>query len=386
MIDGTSSNKIALLVPDLPTREELGPFLDRIDIAHWYTNFGPLVRELESEMEQRLSIGAPERQHVVTVSNATIGLELALLALELEAGSRVLIPALTFVASAAAVIRAGCVPVFCDVEEDTWLLSPRIAAEAMRKIRVDAVMPVSTYGCPQSAAAWDEFSESTGVPVVIDAAGAYGNQDAGSKCILVFSLHATKTFAAAEGGLVVAANDSYVSRVRVLSNFGIDPSADTGPASGSGGLVSIAGTNGKLSEYHAALALAALQRWPDIRARRIALHQQYVKTIGATCPSLTLQTRSIDGVYFVLPVLTPGGRSAVEAWGYLSRLGIQTRRWYCPPLNMNPAFAQMPVAGSILVAHDLGERLIALPFHLFLSADDVGTVAEAMAGFLSVGE
>src|SRR4051812_40022374 len=114
--------KIPLLVPDLPTREHLAPLLDRIDREHWYTNFGPLVTELENKMADLLSTQS-SRQHAITVSNGTLGLELAVLALSLPAGSRVLVPSLTFVASAAAVIRAGCVPVFCDVEPDTWLLS-----------------------------------------------------------------------------------------------------------------------------------------------------------------------------------------------------------------------------------------------------------------------
>lgn len=374
--------RISLLVPDLPTRTEIAPFLDRIDAAHWYTNFGPLVREFEAAMQARFSAGMAAPQFVVTVSNATLGLELAILALDLPVGSRVLVPALTFVASAAAVMRAGCVPVFCDIEPDTWLLSPRIADEAIRRVRVDAVMPVSTYGCPQDASAWDAFSERTGVPVIIDAAGAYGNQAAGERCILVYSLHATKAFAAAEGGLVVSADATYVSRVRMLSNFGIDPTAVSGQGMGSGGLVSAAGTNGKLSEYHAALALAALDRWPRTSAARIAMHRQYVSRLNASCPSLHLQKRDVDGVYFVLPVELPEGGRASDAWEFLRERGVETRRWYCPPLPENPAFASMPVAGDIAVAHAVGERLLALPFHLLLAPADMDAVVEAVGAYI----
>jgi len=374
--------KIALLVPDLPTREELAPYLDRIDASHWYTNFGPLVRELEAAMQLEFSRGAPAPQHVVSVSNATLGLELAILALDLPAGSRVLMPALTFVASAAAVMRAGCVPVFCDVEPDAWLLTPQTAEVALRKVRVDAVMPVSTYGCPQDALAWDAFSERTGIPVVVDAAGAYGNQASGARCVLVYSLHATKTFAAAEGGLVVSADEAFVSRVRLLSNFGIDPSITPTAAAGSGGLVRKAGTNGKLSEYHAALALAALRRWPGTSARRAAMHRQYLDLLRRHAPALACQRRAPDASYFVFPVLLPEGRSAADAWRFLQARGIEARRWYCPPLPAHPAFAAMPVAGELRVAQSLGERLIALPFHLLLTGAEMEVVACAMAEFL----
>ena len=117
--------------------------------------------------------------------------------------ARVLIPAITFVATAAAVVRAGYEPVLSDVDERTWLLTPEIARRAIAKIPVDAVMPVSTYGCLQDTGAWDDFSRATGVPVVIDAAGAFGNQQAGERSTLVFSLHATKVLSGAEGGFEI---------------------------------------------------------------------------------------------------------------------------------------------------------------------------------------
>ncbi len=375
--------KIALLVPDLPGRAALEPYLARIDAAHWYTNFGQLVLELERGMADRFSSGVQARQHVVSVNNATLGLELAILALNLPAGSRVLLPALTFVASAAAVMRAGCVPVLCDVEPDTWLLSPRIAEESLRRVRYDAVMPVSTYGCPQDMKAWDAFNERTGVPVVVDAAGAYGNQWASERCILVFSLHATKSLASAEGGFVISPDEAYIGRVKNLSNFGIDPSTVTDSTAGSTGLVSTAGTNGKLSEYHAALALAALARWDETSAQRIALHRRYLGILAVQCPSLTLQKRAAEGVYSIFPVLVPEGRKAADAWRDLQQQGVETRRWYCPPLDEHPAFAAVPVAGKMKVVRSIGERLIALPFHLLLDDADPPAVAAAMAGFLA---
>lgn len=378
-----SARRIPLLVPELPTREELAPYLARIDASHWYTNFGPLVRELEAAITSRLTEDAGAAQHVVSVSNATLGLELALLALALPPGSRVLMPALTFVASASAAMRAGCVPVFCDVEPDTWVLTPRIAERALRRVRFDAVMPVSTYGCPQDMPAWDRFTEQTGIPVVVDAAGAFGNQRAAKRCIIVFSLHATKAFASAEGGLIASADAGLAARVRVLSNFGIDPSRISEGTAGSTGLVDSAGTNGKLSEYHAALALAALARWPDTSARRIAMHRAYLRLLAERCASLTTQERPPDGIYSIFPVLMPEGRRAADAFRFLRDRGIETRRWYCPPLPAHPAFSGMPVAGELGVADSIGERLLALPFHLLLSDNDLASVTAVLAEFVA---
>ena len=373
---------ISLLVPELPGAEELLPYLKRIDASRWYTNFGPLVRELEAGMEDLLSRDAPQRQNVVTVCNATAGLEVALLALQLPPGSRVLMPALTFVATATAAIRAGYVPVFCDVDPKNWLLTPEIALAAVGGGRFDAVMPVATYGCACDARAWDAFSEKTGLPVVIDAAGAFGNQVCGKRIAVVFSLHATKSFAAAEGGLVVSPDADYVTRVRSLTNFGIDPGIGAGRKAVGSGLIKQVGTNAKLSEYHAAVALASLARWDASVVKRVALHRRYLSLLSVIGARVSFQARAADGVYSILPVRFQPDAKAEDAYTFLRDRGIETRRWYCPILADHPAFGSLPIVGSLPISRALGKRLIALPFHLFLGDRDIAVVIETVADFL----
>src|SRR5689334_13977749 len=101
--------RIPLLVPDMPSADELLPYLRRIDASRWYTNFGPLVDELERELRE--SLGEASQAALTTVANCTLGLELALAASGLAPGARVLLPALTFVATGMAVRRAGYTPV-----------------------------------------------------------------------------------------------------------------------------------------------------------------------------------------------------------------------------------------------------------------------------------
>ncbi|MEW6688695.1 MAG: DegT/DnrJ/EryC1/StrS family aminotransferase [Pseudomonadota bacterium] len=360
--------KIPLLVPELPTAKELQPFLKRIDAARWYSNFGPLVLELEGRLRETFQRDCRAPLSVCTVSNCTVGLELALQALDLKPGARVLIPGLTFAATAAAVVRAGYEPVVADVDPGSWLLTPEIAKHACAKSRVDAVMPVSTYGCPQDPAAWDSFSGSTGIPVVLDAAGAYGNQRAGERPALVFSLHATKVLSGAEGGFVVSPDAELVARVRQMSNFGI----------GAGGLVERPGTNAKLSEYHAAVVLAMLGRWDDGAKRRKELHRLYIAALAEHCPYAILQQRPADGVYSIMPVLLPAGAHAADAGDKLLEQGIETRCWYCPAIHRHPAFSGATRAGTLDTVEALGDRLLALPFHLSLAPDDVGHVCRRL--------
>jgi dTDP-4-amino-4,6-dideoxygalactose transaminase len=364
-----TQGKVQLLVPDSATTDELLPYLRRIDASRWYSNFGPLVLELEAKLLGQFRPDAQGLLHLTTVSNCTVGLELALWALGLRPGSRVLMPALTFVATAAAVVRAGYQPVLSDVDPESWLLTPAIAKTAIAAAQVDAVMPVSTYGCAQDGGAWDEFSQSTGVPVVVDAAGSFGNQHAGDETTLVFSLHATKSLSAAEGGFVISGDQKLIARVRRMSNFGIDFS---------NGLVETPGTNAKLSEYHAAVALATMDRWSERKERRVQLHGQYIEELKRTGANVTLQQRPVDGVYSIMPVLLPAGRSASRLAGVLHGQGVETRRWYCPAIHHQPGFAGAARAGELKTVESLNERLLALPFHPFLTVQDIRFVCERL--------
>ncbi|MEG0786980.1 MAG: DegT/DnrJ/EryC1/StrS family aminotransferase, partial [Comamonas sp.] len=128
------SSWIPLLVPDMPSPQELLPWLERMHKARQYSNFGPLVQELEAEFSMRLDV---EKEQLVTVANATLGLELVLQALDLPTDSRVLLPAFTFVATATAVIRAGHQPVLADVDASTWMLTPEIARAACERMHID---------------------------------------------------------------------------------------------------------------------------------------------------------------------------------------------------------------------------------------------------------
>ena len=362
-----SSEEIPLLVPDLPAAEDLLPYLRRIDESRWYTNFGKLVGELEGELSR---ITKNKRLPAcATVANCSLGLELALTAMGLPRGGRVLIPALTFVATAASVVRSGLTPVVADVHEGTWLLPPDSARSALGALEIACVIPVATFGCPQQADAWDAFSADTSVPVLIDAAGAIGNQSVGDRTSCVFSLHATKTLGAGEGGFIASHDRELVERVRRLTNFGIDPLT---------GIVGAVGTNAKMSEYHAAVALAALNAWPeqaDIR-RRLARH--YCNTLSDCSPEVCMQVRPAEGVYSIFPVMLPRHADPASVAQGLARKRIGSRRWYFPLVHEHPAFRESIRADALAISTRLSGRIIGLPFHPFLTESQIELVCRAL--------
>lgn len=366
-------DRIPLLVPQMPPAAALFPYLQRIDANRWYTNFGPL----NAEFEQRLiECTAPTltTRNITTVSNCTLGLELALHAHGLSAGARVLIPAITFVATATAVARISMTPVIGDVDAATWLLTPELAIAACREQKIDAVMPVATFGCPHDTAEWDAFTIDTGVPVIIDAAGAFGNQGLGAHTDVVFSFHATKSFGAAEGGAVFSQNEERISTIRNLANFGIDTSVSQ---------LRAIGTNAKMSEYHCAIGLASFDSWAEIQRERKKLHTSYLIRLGELCPNVIFQSKPEDGIYPLMPVLLPAGVKARDVADTLQLAGIETRRWYCPGLHRHPALTAAPRAGALTIADDIGERILGLPFFIGLSDTQLEYICRSLAGALN---
>ncbi|MGU3629441.1 DegT/DnrJ/EryC1/StrS family aminotransferase [Comamonas sp. C24C] len=384
--DHVSQEWVPLLVPDMPSPQVLMPWLERMHAARHYSNFGPLVRELESEFARRFDM---PMDGLTTVSNATLGLELVLQALDLAPGSRVLLPAFTFVATATAVVRAGHVPVLADVDPDCWLLTPDIARAACAVIPVDAVLPVATFGMPHDMQAWQQFEQDTGLPVVIDAAAAYGSQWLqGTQGTLVFSLHTTKSLPAGEGGLVVSTRPGLAARVRQLSNFGInlDPRADL-PL---GSLASV-GTNAKMSEYHAAIGLASLQVWEEHALERRRLHASLVREI------IQMGREAGLGVSFQVPCDVGGplmaptllcahlpdesARMALEHACQAQR--IMTRRWYQPLLQDMPALRPHCEILPTPQSEGLSRTLLGLPFFLDMTGDQQQRVFAAVAQWTS---
>ena len=252
---------IPLMRPQLPEVSAILPYLEEIDQNRWYSNFGPLERRFERKLADHFELG--DRQ-VVCVSNCTQGLDISLRNAARFPVGYCLMPSFTFVATPHAAISAGLEPYFLDVELDTWALSPVSVRDKLSAIEgpIAAVMPVAPFGASIDVSAWDAFAKETGIPVVIDAAAGFDSA-AGSENPLVLSLHATKVMGIGEGGAVLCTDEAMAENIRAGRNFGFLESRSA----------KLAGTNAKLSEYGAAVGLAALDCWKRPVFQRKPLHK-----------------------------------------------------------------------------------------------------------------
>lgn len=349
-----SVQRIPLLVPSAPRAEEILPHLRRLDESRWYSNFGHLNRQLEAELSAFFYNAA-----CTTVSSGTLALELALRATMHECkGRTVLVPSFTYPATILAVVNAGGVPVFCDVDEKSWCMNADapLHATAIR-------LPVCSFG---RSVDWihDAWNNDA---LVIDAAAAFSNQAIDPRFLSCYSLHATKYPNCGEGGFV-AGKEELVESVRRMSAFGMNVErACELPF----------GTNAKLSEYHAAVALASLKRLRDQEQAFTDLEERYLDALEDACPNVEVQGMD-GGLRTAMPVLLPEGVDVNEARIELNYRGIETRRWYFPLCHTMPAFREFP-RYPMPVSENLSRRLLGLPYHLYLTPYDIARIVQALA-------
>ncbi len=361
--------------PLLPAAQALLPYLHQVDACRTYTNFGPQVRALEARLTQHYRVPPGS---VATVANATLGLSLALQAQGPRRGSLCLMPAWSFAASAHAAVSAGLRPHFLDVAPHSGILTPEHVLQVLATMppgRVGAVMPVAAFGHPVDVAAWDRFHEQTRIPVVIDAAAGFDALRPG-RVPSVVSLHATKIMPAGEGGFVIARDKALIVDIERRSNFGFMGGREA----------RVAGTNAKMNEYNAAVALAAFDMWPDTRARFVAIAQTYARLLRRV-PGVALLpgfgTSWISAT--VIVAFAPEHPPTDEIVNSLADAGIATRRWWCRGLHEEDAFMecgreQLPVTGR------LTRGTLGLPCFVDMTRGDIVRVCAALACALAMHE
>ena len=363
---------IPVLRTCLPPAERLLPYLRRIDATRIYTNWGPLVLELEERLCRRFSLPPGG---VVSAGSGTSALTASILASAGRAASErrfAIVPALTFVATAAAAELCGYTPRIADVDPETWQLDPeRVAAQADLD-EVAVVIPVAPYGRPVPQEPWLEFRERTGIPIVIDGAATFETAASQPERVLgelpvAMSFHATKAFATGEGGCV-ACTDAQLGRdaVRTL-NFGFYETRESMSPS----------LNGKMSEYHAAVALASLDVWESTQTAFLevaAAYRDEFSRVGlGDCVRTAPETASC---YAIFRAADPDQAMRIRA--RLRSRGIDTRVWYGLGVHRHPHFASC-AQGSLAFTDAIAGCLIGLPIAPDLAAGTVRSVADTIA-------
>ncbi len=360
---------IHIASPDLSGKESA--YVAECLETTWISSVGHFITDFETAFAEIAGT-----RHVVATNNGTTALHLALTALGIGPGDEVIVPTLTYIATANAVVYCGGTPVFADVEPDTMNLDPE---DVRRRItdRTRAIIPVDLYGHPADMTAIMEIATEHGLLVVEDAAEAHGATLAGRPVgalghVGIFSFFGNKIVTTGEGGAVTTDDDALATRLRLLRGQGMDPKRRY--------WFNEIGFNYRMTNVAAAIGLGQLERIGDFTARRREIAQTYTERLGAIegihLPAERPNTRRVDWLYTVgVEGFDTNERNHLI--DLLATDGIETRPVFYP-LHTLPPYVSDPVA-SFPVAERLGAEGISLPTHVRLSDADVDAVCDAFA-------
>lgn len=342
--------------PNIGDRELFHKLTEEMFDRRWLTNRGTLVEQFEQELAEYIGV-----KHCISMCNGTIALEIAIRALDMK--GEVIVPSLTFVATAHALQWQEITPVFCDVDPRSLCIDP----DAVRKHitpRTSGVLGVHVYCHPCDVNGLQEVADEHNLRLMFDAAHAFGGATNGRKIgsfgdCEVFSFHATKFFNSFEGGAVATNNDELAEKIRLMQNFGFLGLDDVGHI----------GTNGKMTEVCAAMGLVNLRSIDRFLEVNKVNYNTYAREIS-TIPGLRMlhccrsdEVEASNRQYVVVEVLDEFSLSRDELMQKLHDANVLARRYFWPGCHrMEPYRSLQPNAGMMLpVTESVLERLILLP-------------------------
>jgi dTDP-4-amino-4,6-dideoxygalactose transaminase len=357
--------------------EERRMLLEAFD-SNWIAPTGPDIDAFEREMAERTGVA-----HAVALSSGTAALHLALLLAGVERGDEVLVPSLTFIASAAAVTYLGAHPVFIDCSADSWNLDPALVHEVLTERAASgrlpsAVISVDLYGETADYVELEALCQRFDVPLIDDSAEALGatyrGQAAGSFGVAgIFSFNGNKIITTSGGGMLVTRSPQLADRARHLATQAREPVSHFEHTT--------VGFNYRLSNLLAALGRAQLRGLDSRIERRKQIDRAYLEGL-AGLPGITPMPRTPFGTsnywltcILIDPDLFGADRECLRL--ALEAEDIESRPTW-KPLHLQPAFAGVPLVGPGHCARVFDQGLC-LPTGSALSPDDQSRVIETIA-------
>jgi len=371
----TARQLVSLADPVLGEAEEQA--LVEVIRDQWLT-MGPRVAEFESAFA-----ALHGRDGAVAVSSCTAALHLALAGLGIGEGDEVLLPSLTFVATANAVRYVGARPVFVDIESLTHPLIALSDAERKLTSKTKAVIVVHYAGYLADMQAWRAFADRHGLWLIEDAAHApLGAGSDGLADASAYSFFTNKNMTTAEGGMLLARDENVLDRVRRMRSHGMTSlTLDRFKGHAFSYDVVELGYNYRMDELRAAMGLVQLRHLRERNACRRKLTLQY-RALLADIPSLMLpfgKEHSED--CHLMPVLLPAGVDRERIMHAMRAQGVQTSIHY-PPVHRFSAYEAFSSTQTLANTVHYCERELSLPLHPGLKEEDVARVVTSLRASL----
>jgi dTDP-4-amino-4,6-dideoxygalactose transaminase len=345
----------------------------------WIT-MGDRVKAFEAEFAR-----LHDAEDAIAVGSCTAALHLILHGLGIGPGDEVLVPSLTFVATANSVLYVGAKPVFVDIESAQVPLMSLEEAEAKCTARTKAVILVHFAGYLADRDAWQAFAQRKGLLLIEDAAHAPGLPEVGTYGeAAAFSFYGNKNMTTAEGGMIIARDPALREIIRRGRAHGMtsdtrqrltarQPTYD----------VTMLGFNARMDELRAALGLIQLNKLPQWNNIRWHLSFNYRTLIAKLCPGVIVPFESSwKSAHHLMTVVLPAGVERKDVIDHLRERGVQTTIHY-PPVHQLSFYNELYPDTSLPRTEDFCSRELTLPLHPEMTAGDVVFVVNTLAAALS---
>ncbi len=367
-------NWLTVTSPLLPDLEELLPLLKDMLDRRWVTNQGPFVRQLETELRDRLDVGA-----LALVTNGTSALELAIRSCVEE--GEVLCTSFSFPATWNLLVdNPRYAPVFVDIGDDFNIDPAQVEAAITPRTR--AVLAVHAYGYPCKHAELKRICDAHDLALLYDAAHCFGVRVGGRGIgrwgqFSTFSFHATKVFNTLEGGCVTAAEPDSLQEVELRRNFGFRP----------GETQQYFGQNAKMDEFRALFGLVTLRHMEQAQKVRAQVSATYLSLLSALqldglwLPKDVLGSTEIqhNHAYFPIRLESEGTQIRDRVFEELRSRGILARRYFSNLFNSSPLYADLNTWGSLPGTRKATQEILCLPIHHEMTEEDCVRVVRGIA-------
>jgi perosamine synthetase len=370
--------------PFVPVNE---PLLDGNEAAYlaqcvetgWISSEGPFVKKLEEEFAVKVG-----RRYAVAVTNGSAALEAAVAATGILPGDEVILPTFTIISCAAAIIRAGAVPVLVDCDAKTWNMDVN-QVEARITKKTSAIMAVHIFGLPTDMDAILELADRHGLKVIEDAAEAHGQTYNGRPCgsfgdVSTFSFYPNKLVTTGEGGMIVTDDAELAETCRSLRNLCFKPEQRF--------IHDALGWNFRMTNLQAAVGVAQLERLDEFIEIKRRIGDKYWDLLGGT-NGVQLPVRSTPyakNIYWVFGVVLDDDVSfdAREAMSRMAKHAIGTRPFFWP-MHEQPVLQRLGYFADERhpVSEKIARRGFYVPSGLAITGEQIERSAAALKQILA---
>lgn len=350
---------ITVTKPFLPDVEEFKKYVEQIWDNKMFTNGGPFVTKLESELAKIFG-----NENTICVTNGTIAIQVALLAFGITEGEIITTP-FSYVATTSSILLEKLTPVFVDIDEDTLCIDANKIEEKITE-NTKAILAVHVFGIPCDIQAIEKIAKKHNIKVIYDAAHAF-NAKYLNKSLLDYgdastcSFHATKLYHTGEGGCIVFEDNDIFEKGELIRRFGHNGNDHL-----------MLGTNAKMSELHASLGVLNLNYIDMIHSKRKEIYDTYFSNLNGVL-KFQKQPKGYESNYAYVPVIFKSESELLKVEKALNENDIFPRRYFYPSLDSITYVNQtepLPISAAI------SKSIMCLPLYVDLPKEDVIKICE----------